>query len=172
VKARVRHYWRKQLSADSARPLAAPPCDAAAAIARLSLDAQPALSWFDRAIAFLTTPFKRLGISGWQETGCTASGRGVPVRDAQHSTDGFWTIDVALSEFAIGPLAADPVQPHFLRLEIEPGTLAHRTCAALPLLVGMPLSFGGAIVIDTDADFLEIHPDEDFLIEGVSRANR
>jgi hypothetical protein len=164
VKARVRHYWRKRLSADSARPLAAPPCDAAAAISRLSQDAQPALSWFDRAVAFLTTPFKRLGISGWKETGCVAAGRGAPARDAQHSTDGFWTVDVALEAFAIGPLAADPIPPRYLRLEIEPGTLAHRTCAATPPLAGEQLSFGGAIVIDTDADFLEIHPDEDFRI--------
>ncbi|HEY6146060.1 MAG TPA: hypothetical protein VIZ69_00120, partial [Thermoanaerobaculia bacterium] len=79
MKARIRHYWRKRLSADSARPLAAPPCDAAATLARLSRDPQPALSWFDRVVAFLTTPFKRLGISGWKETGCAGAGRGAPV---------------------------------------------------------------------------------------------
>lgn len=166
MKARVRHYWRKRLSADSERPLAAPPCDAAATLARLSRDPQPTLSWFDRAVAFLTTPFKRLGISGWKETGCAGAGRGAPVRDAQHSTDGFWTVDVALEAFTIGRLAADALAPRYLRLEIEPGTIAHRICAETPPLTGTSLSFGGAIVIDTDADFLEIHPDEDFRIEA------
>ena len=164
MKARVRHYWRKRLSAGDAQ-LTSPPCDAPATISRLSRDPQPELSWFDRVIAFLTTPFKRLGISGWKETGCVGAGQGAPVRDAQHSTDGFWTIDVALAAFSIGPFAADPDPRRYLRLEIEPGTLAHRTCAAAPPRAGTALSFGGAVVIDTDADFLEIHPDEDFRIE-------
>jgi hypothetical protein len=130
----------------------------------LSRQPQAALSWFDRFIAFLTTPFKRLGISGWKETGCTGTGRGKPVRDAQHSTDGFWTIDVAVDELSIGSTPADTTPQRYLRLEVEPDTAAHEICAATPILAGTHLSFGGAIVIDTDADFLEIHPDQDFRI--------
>jgi len=130
----------------------------------LSRQPQATLSWFDRFIAFLTTPFKRLGISGWKETGCAGAGRGKPVRDAQHSTDGFWTIDVALDELSAGSMPADPGPQRYLRLEIEPDTAAHEICAATPIVAGTQLAFGGAIVIDTDADFLEIHPDEDFRI--------
>ena len=159
---RVRHYWRKHvreaLPADAVRM---PACDAPGTLAMLSDAPQPALSWFDRAIAFLTTPFKRLGLSGWKETGCEGRGGGAPVRDAQHSTDGFWTIDVALDQFSIGPLPGDLFRPRYLRLEIEPGTAAHEFCAATPPKAGTALTFGGAIVIDTDGPFLEIHPDRD-----------
>lgn len=160
---RVRHYWRKRVrEALPEMDAAAPPCDAAGTLGMLSASPQPGLSWFDRAIAFLTTPFKRLGLSGWKETGCEGRGGGAPVRDAQHSTDGFWTIDVALDRFSIGPLPGDLSRPRYLRLEIEPGTAAHEVCAASPPRSGTGISFGGAIVIDTDGPFLEIHPDRDF----------
>ncbi|HXM77179.1 MAG TPA: hypothetical protein VN971_10410, partial [Thermoanaerobaculia bacterium] len=108
--------------------------------------------------------FKRIGISGWEETGCDARGAGSPVRDAQHSTDGFWTIDVSLAEFSIGPLEADLSFPRYLRLEVEPGTRAHAICARARVRQGTLLSFAGAVVIDRDADFLEIHPDREFRI--------
>jgi len=139
-------------------------CDAAATLGKLSGAPQPALSWFERAIAFLTTPFKFLGISGWQETGCAARASGRPVRDAQHSTDGFWTIDVALAAFAIGETAADLSAPRYVRLEVEPDTAAHRVCAGTRIRVGNLLEFGGAIVVDTDGPFLEVHPEDDFRI--------
>ena len=76
--------------------------DAAGTVALLSREPQVALGWFSRFIAFLTTPFKRIGISGWRETGCAGEGGGSPVRDAQHSTDGFYTIDVALAALTVG----------------------------------------------------------------------
>ena len=88
--------------------------------------------------------------------------RGAPVRDAQHSTDGFWTIDVALAAFAIGETAADLTSARFLRLEVEPGTAAHSVCSAHRIGPTVPLSFGGAVVIDTDGPFLELHPEDDF----------
>jgi hypothetical protein len=121
-------------------------------------------SRFDRFIAFLTTPFKFLGISGWQETGCQAMATGRPVRDAQHSTDGFWTIDVRLEEFRIGTDAADLSPPKFVRLEVEPDTKAHDVCAGSKVTAGMRLAFGGAVVVDTDGPFLEVHPEDDFRI--------
>ena len=130
----------------------------------LSPAPQGELSWFDRAIAFLTAPFKFLGISGWKETGCEAKAQGRPVRDAQHSTDGFWTIDVRLEGLRIGTESANPAPPKFIRLEIEPKTKAHGVCAATAVREGMPLDFGGAVVIDTDGPFLEVHPDDDFRI--------
>jgi hypothetical protein len=130
----------------------------------LSAAPQGELSWFDRTIAFLTTPFKFLGISGWKETGCEAEARGIPVRDAQHSTDGFWTIDVRLEELRIGTAAANLDSPKFIRLEVEPETKAHAVCAATAVREGMPLAFGGAVVVDTDGPFLEVHPEDDFRI--------
>jgi hypothetical protein len=130
----------------------------------LSRDPQQALSMLARVLAFLTTPFKRLGISGWKETGCGSEGQGTPVRDAQHSTDGFWTIDVRLSEFSVGGSSADLSMPGFLRLEVEPGTAAHEICAARLIEAGIGLEFGGAVVIDEDGPFLEVHPDRDFRV--------
>jgi hypothetical protein len=161
---RIRHYWRRRVRERAPERFTAIACDAAGTIARLSTDPQEALTWFDRVIAFLTTPFKFLGISGWQETGCDAEALGRPVRDAQHSTDGFWTIDVRLETFAIGTAEADLADPRFLRLEVEPGTKAHDVCAATRVLAGMDLAFGGAVVVDTDGPFLEVHPEADFRI--------
>jgi hypothetical protein len=168
VQIRAKHYWRREARERRPETFAAIVCDAEGAIAKLSTERQPALSWFGRFIAFLTTPFKFLGISGWQETGCEAQARGRPVRDAQHSTDGFWTIDVALDAFRIGAASADLAKPKFIRLEVEPGTKAHDVCAATQVLEGADLAFGGAVVVDTDGPFLEVHPEDDFQIAGGS----
>jgi len=135
-------------------------CDAAGTVALLSKEPQESLGWFSRFIAFLTTPFKRIGISGWKETGCGGEGSGRPVRDAQHSTDGFYTIDVALEALTVGGQAAPAGRT--LRLEVEPGTRAHEVCAKAPVKQGTLVTFGGALVIDTDGPFLEIHPDGEF----------
>jgi len=151
----------KQVAPESIAPAV---CDAPGTVALLSREPQPRLSCFDRWIAFLTTPFKRLGISGWKETGCDADATGRPVRDAQHSTDGFWTIDVRLDSFTIGPAAQDPSRANCIRVEVEPDTQAHAVCAKTPILEGALLSFGGAVVIDMDGPFLEVHPEDDFRV--------
>ena len=161
---RVRHYWRRRLRQVAPESIAPAVCDAAGTIAMLSKGPQAELSCFDRWIAFLTTPFKRLGISGWRETGCDAEATGRPVRDAQHSTDGFWTIDVHLDSFAIGSAAQDSSTTNYIRLEVEPDTAAHAVCARAQIREGMLLGFGGAVVIDTDGPFLEVHPEDDFRI--------
>ncbi|MGE5277380.1 MAG: hypothetical protein ACM3SU_10335 [Acidobacteriota bacterium] len=164
MKIRSRHYWRRRVLQARPERFSAAVCDAPGTIARLSARPQPPLSWLDRLVAFLTTPFKFLGISGWEETGCAAEGAGQPVRDAQHSTDGFWTIDVELAGFRIGSVSADPAERRFLRLEVEPRTKAHDVCARTRVLQNMELAFGGAVVVDTDGPFLEVHPEEDFRI--------
>ena len=164
MKLRAKHYWRRKVKDSTPDRFEAAICNPPATIAKLSTAPQARLSWFDRTIAFLTTPFKFLGISGWQETGCDAQARGRPVRDAQHSTDGFWTIDVALEAFAIAANPADLSKPRYVRLEVEPETRAHGVCAQTPILVGMELDFGGAVVVDTDGPFLEVHPEDDFRI--------
>jgi len=163
---RPSHYWRKhlhELAARKAFELAAEPlCHAEATVAMLSHAAQPSLSWFSRLVAILTTPFKRLGISGWKETGCIAEGEGVPVRPAQHSTDGFWTVDLHLSSLCIGTVIAP--RDRYLRLEVEPGTDAHDVCERIPVTSSSQVSFGGVVVVDTDGPFLEVHPDHDFRV--------
>jgi hypothetical protein len=144
---------------------AAVTCDVARTLRMLSVAPQPALGWFSRTFATVFTPFKRLGISGWKQTGCTAVAAGRAVRDAQHSTDGFWTIDVALDEFSIdghfAPAGA------FIRIEVEPGTKAHAVCDAVTIRGGAVLHFGGRVLIDTDGQgFLEVHPDQAFAPSG------
>jgi len=161
---RAKHYWRRRVREKRPERFAGMACDALGMITRLSSEPQKALSRFDRWIAWLTTPFKFCGISGWKETGCEAAAVGRPVRNAQHSTDGFWTIDARLETFRIGTASADLTTPKFLRLEVEPGTKAHDVCAGTRVLAGMDLAFGGAVVVDTDGPFLEIHPEEDFRI--------
>jgi hypothetical protein len=164
MKFRPKHYWRHALRKEHPERLAAAVCDAGGTIAMLSAEPQKALSWFDRFIAFLTTPFKFLGISGWKETGCESEASGRPVRDAQHSTDGFWTIDVRLDSLRLGQTPADLTSPRFLRIEVEPKTAAHAVCAAQTITTSVALGFGGPVVIDTDGPFLEVHPDENFRI--------
>jgi hypothetical protein len=162
---RPSHYWRKSLSNRPIRPQTLamlPECKAADTIASLSTKPQPALTWFDRIVAIVTTPFKRFGISGWKETGCIADGIGIPVRKGQHSTDGFWTIDLELKSLSIG--AATAPFGRYLRLEVEPHTHAHDVCDATLPTQSYQINFGGAVVIDTDGPFLEVHPDGDFNI--------
>ncbi len=164
MKIRSKHYWRREVLRRRPERFAPIVCDPSGTAARLSTSPQKPLSWFDRWIAWFTTPFKFCGISGWEETGCEADASGRPVRDAQHSTDGFWTIDVALETFAIGATPADLSRPKFLRLEVEPETRAHAVCVGTRVREGMLLSFGGPVVVDTDGPFLEVHPEDDFAI--------
>ena len=164
MRIRAKHYWRREARQKRPERFAVVACDAQGTVGKLSLQPQPALSWFDRFVAFLTTSFKFLGVSGWEETGCEAKARGRPVRDAQHSTDGFWTIDVRLEEFRIGTASAGLTPPKFVRLEVEPDTKAHEVCAGKQVTAGMELTFGGAVVVDTDGPFLEVHPEGDFRI--------
>jgi len=138
--------------------LAEPRCDPDRVFRLLRDRPNDELTWFDRFFAFLTTPFKRAGISGWSPTGCAALARGVAVRDAQRSTDGFWTIDIRLSQFSIADREAP--EGRCLRVEVEPGTKAHDVCAQSRIVEGNRLEVGGEVVIDNDPPaFPEIHPD-------------
>ena len=161
----MRHLWyhavRRRQVRRGRELLPGAVCDAAATIGRLATAPRPALGWFSRWVAWLTTPFKFIGISGWEDTGCSAEASGAPVRDAQHSTDGFWTIDVRLSSFVIGGVSAEAGR--FVRVEVEPGTRARDVCAARSIRKGELLLFGGPVVVDTDGEgFLEVHPDREF----------
>lgn len=158
-----KHYWLHELRRRAPERLAAPACDPERVFHLLRREPNEALSWFDRAVAILTTPFKRLGISGWTPSGCAALAQGDAVRDAQHSTDGFWTVDLRLAVLAIGEETAPAGR--FLRVEIEPGTRAHAICAESRIRQGARLEVGGEVVVDDDPPaFPEIHPDAEFRI--------
>ena len=153
-----RHYWLYELRSRAPARLLEKRCDPDRVFGLLRDRPNDALSWFDRAVAFLTTPFKHAGISGWSPTGCAALARGAAVRDAQHSTDGFWTIDVRLSRFSIAGREAP--DGRYVRVEVEPGTKAHDFCAQSRIVEGVRLEIGGEVVIDNDVPaFPEIHPD-------------
>jgi len=163
---RIRHLWYHRMAEKGGEWrsafLRSRPCDPVATLSMLSGVPQPELSWFSRWIAFFTTPFKFLGISGWTDTGCTGRGRGRLVRDAQHSTDGFWTLDVGLEWFSINDTESDTGR--FLRIEIEPGTAAHAVCERESIRADRDVRFASALVLDADGPFLEAHPDDDFSV--------
>jgi len=128
----------------------------------LSAQPQGELSLFDEEIAFFTTPFKRLGAFGWTRTGCSAGGKGQPVRPAQHSTDGFWTIDVKVLTLAVSSNhgTGQLIRPTsaYLRLEVEPGNIAHDVCAHRHPQPSDKVCFQGEVLIDRDGPFYEVHP--------------
>ena len=137
---------------------ASPHCAQSKVIRALDSVPQPRLTGFDMFIAKVSTPFKRRGLSGWRETYCDAYAVGLLVRDAEHSTDGFWTMDLRLSLFAI---ALDTLVPtkRFIRIEVEPHTRANTEVSAAPPRQSDCIEVSGIVVIDTDRNFLEIHPD-------------
>jgi hypothetical protein len=132
-------------------------------INHLGVQAESRLDGFDRFIAFFTTVLKNLGISGWAHTGCLVEATGRPVRDAQHGTDGFWTIDVHLSGFVIlgQRLSAD----RFVRIEVKPGTAAHAAVAARPPRANEMIRFTGEVIIDLHHgdELIEVHPQDPIL---------
>ena len=137
-----------------------PVCRPSDIVAQLDRLPQPELSWIDRKIGALTTPFKYAGISGWEDTGCTGRIVGVVVRDAAHSSGGLFTIDIRLSSVRIGDQTGAPGR--YLRIEVEPGTKAHRVCRKRRVRQGAVVAASGPVVFDKDGPFLELHPDEDF----------
>jgi len=121
---------------------------------------QPPLGGFDEAVAWFATPIGKelLEIEGWDETGYDADGRGTLVRDAQHSTDGFWTADVEIIFFRIQNLVR--YGPGlYIRLEIRPGRPAHTVVGHHKgINKGQKVAFLGPVLLDHDASFLEVHP--------------
>jgi hypothetical protein len=137
---------------------AATVCNGPWVISHLGTHSEDSLNVIDEGIGFGTTPLKRLGIQGWVDTGCVATAVGTPVRDAQHSTDGFWTIDMKLTSFTAGEGHLDGAgAPRFVRIEVEPDTPAHAEARASS---GVPLRVTGRVLIDTHhgEQLIEIHP--------------
>jgi len=133
-------------------------CNARWVLDHLGARAEPSLSAFDRDSGAFSTPLKRLGFGGWVDTGCSAVANGGPVRNAQHSTDGFWTIDILLRSMTINGQAMG--SRNHVRIEVEPGTAAHRVVARRPPRRNEQLLFHGRVMIDTHhgEELIEVHP--------------
>jgi hypothetical protein len=141
-------HWKKSES-----------CDVDGTISSLSKLPVATLGEIDTDIAPLTTLFKCMSIFGWLNTGCEAVGRGHPARDAQHSDDGFWTIDLALDDLQIQGKHAPAGR--YLRLEIRPQRPAHGVALAHFFRPADQICFGGPVLIDK-GEWLEVHPIADF----------
>lgn len=132
-------------------------CSAQWVIEHLGEHPENELDAVDKTLGLFSTPLKNLGFGGWVNTGCQASAKGWAVRDAQHSTDGFWTIDVKLQEFKIDGKNIPTNQQKFVRLEVEPNTPAH---AKAKVKANQFIQFGGRVLIDTHHgdELIEVHP--------------
>ena len=140
-------------------------CNAGWVLGALGTHLEDSLGEVSKDIGFLTTPFKRLGIGGWVDTGCEATAWGWPVRDAQHSSDGFWTIDVALQHFGIGSSVASGNPARFVRIEVEPNTPAHASAVAK---ANRLIEFHGHVLVDTHHgdELIEVHPFDPIKLRG------
>jgi hypothetical protein len=134
-------------------------CAADWVIGKLGKNAEAKLDALDVGPGFLTTPLKRLGFGGWVDTGCRARAEGWVVRNAQWSTDKFYTIDLKLRSFVIGDRQLKPelAGKRFVRLEIEPGTPAHKSANARTNQI---IRVEGIVLVDTHHgdELIEIHP--------------
>jgi hypothetical protein len=154
-------------------------CNSNVVLGSLSTSPQETLSWFTEVIGVGTTGLKKIGVgSRWEDTHCNARGIGRAVRDAQHSTDGLYTIDVQLLKFALprGGFVERPNGIRFMRLEVRPlYPAAHNFANNHNIKRGDVLAFAGPVrwdihdkpdhvkvippnLVIKEARFLEVHP--------------
>ncbi len=136
-------------------------CDPGRVIGRLSTSPQEQLDGPSKNLGALTTPLKDGNISGWDATGCWADGTGVLIRDAAHSSDKFYTIDVQLESLSVQGQQAGAGR--YLRIEVEPVGGAHTYANRNSLKKNDKVRFAGPVLIDTDlpSPFVEVHPIDD-----------
>jgi hypothetical protein len=128
----------------------------------LRVTSNPPVSFFARSTGFLTTYLgKMLGIQGWRDYRMTASVCGTVVQ-AVGSTDGFYTVDLAIQRLTIGDLPVILQHASFIRVEVLPSV---KTNAPLPLKNGVDVRISGELMWDADG-FLEIHPRQSHEIEA------
>jgi hypothetical protein len=122
---------------------------------KLRSEANPSINGFQRDIGFLTTPFKRIGILGWRDTGFSMTVSGTVVHSPVYSSDGFLTIDLRLSKIVIGGKDIPLVGERFIRAEVcvcSPGLQRNQ----FPI-TNDRLAVTGRVLWDGDG-FYEIHP--------------
>lgn len=146
-------------------------CNADWVIGKLGHQPEAKLDAIDVGPGFLSTPLKRLGFSGWVATGCRATAEGWVVRNAQWSTDKFYTINVKTRSFVIGDRELKPelAGQRFVRLEVEPGTPAHNSANAR---TNQYIRVEGVVLIDTHhgEELIEIHPFDPILVVAEPKA--
>ena len=144
-----------------------PNCNPPEQMARLMTIPKKTLDDVSRILGAASTPLKYLSsifgsYDAWEPTGCDGVGIGRPVREAQLSTDGLWTVDVAISDLDVQGAKAPPGR--YIRLEIFPGLEAHSSVADHTPTSSDVIRFRGPMVWDKDTDgdhphgHMEIHP--------------
>jgi LysM domain len=144
-----------------------PTCNPQEQVGRLMTIPKKKLDDPSKLLGAASTPLKYLssifhGYGGWEATGCDAAGIGRPVREAALSTDEFWTVDLAISDFDVQGTKAE--SGRYVRLEIIPGTDAHSSVAARKPVPSDVIRFRGPMVWDKDTDsdhpngHMEMHP--------------
>jgi hypothetical protein len=116
--------------------------------------ANPPLNWLARSTGILTTYLgKMAGIQGWRDYHLCARVQGKVVQSAG-SSDGLYTIDLAVEQMTVGTRFVEVVRPSFIRIEVFPRV---RKGAPLPMRQGDQACISGELMWDADG-FLEIHP--------------
>jgi hypothetical protein len=144
-----------------------PDCNPTEQINRLMTVPKKTLDDASRLLGAASTPAKYLssifdGYGAWEPTGCDGVGFGRPVREAQLSTDGLWTIDVAISDFDVQGTQAPAGR--YIRLEVFPNTNAHDSIADHTPTSADVIRFRGPMMWDKDTDsdhpngHMEVHP--------------
>ncbi len=137
-------------------------CNSGGVIEKLRMDKQGPVRGEWTGIA--TTPLS-VASTHWRSTTCSASGVGRVYQRPQHSSDGFWTVDVELISFEVGGVQK-PAGTRFIRLEVKPrffgGGKAHDFFDTQSLSVDERVKFEGPVYIDKDGPFLEVHPGDVF----------
>jgi|SRR5271165_1240985 len=120
----------------------------------LRFQPNPQLRFLDRSIGLLTTyAGKMLGIQGWRAYGIQVQIDGT-VLHAVGSSDGFYTIDLAIAGLTANGIKLVLPQQSYIRAEIVPWV---RCGAALPVRPNQNVCVSGTLEWDGDG-FLEIHP--------------
>jgi hypothetical protein len=112
------------------------------------------LNRLDRTTGILTTYLgKMLGIQGWRDYHLSGTVSGAVVQCAG-SSDGLYTVDVAIGQLTIQGQTVALVNSTFIRVEVFPWV---RENAPLPVKNGDEVCVSGKLMWDGDG-FLEIHP--------------
>jgi hypothetical protein len=117
--------------------------------------ANPPVTTFDRITGFITTPGKRIGISGWRDLGYDGDVVGTVVQAPVKSNDDFLTVDMKVESITIGGHQITLSDERYLRSEIclREVKLAKNEWPA----ANQRVEIRGRMMWDGDG-FVEIHP--------------
>lgn len=102
---------------------------------------------------FTTYCAKMLGIQGWRNYHVRVVADGAVVQTAS-STDGFYTIDIAVKHLVVDGEPVKIEHQRYIRAEVKPWV---RSGASLPVSKGDDVCVSGSLMWDGDG-FLEVHP--------------